>query len=295
MTLSSMTGFGQADGGSDGNSWRWELKSVNGRGLDVRCRLPTGFETLEPAVRTALGKVLARGNVNVVLSLSSTRREGELVVNQAALESILAALGDLELTREFAPTTAAQILALRGVLETTDNDEDPAGRAERGQQMLASLPAAIDDLAASRAKEGQNLHTVLCQQVDQMAALALNARAQSATQTDLLRERVKTQVAKVLDNANGLDEARLHQEVAVLATKADVQEEIDRLDAHVVAAHDLLNLQEPVGRKLDFLTQEFNREANTLCAKSITTELTAIGLEMKTIIDQLREQVQNVE
>ena len=139
------------------------------------------------------------------------------------------------------------------------------------------------------------MHTVLCQQVDQMAALALNARAQSATQTDLLRERVKTQVAKVLDNANGLDEARLHQEVAVLATKADVQEEIDRLDAHVVAAHDLLNLQKPVGRKLDFLTQEFNREANTLCAKSITTELTAIGLEMKTIIDQLREQVQNVE
>ena len=222
MTLSSMTGFGQADGGTDGHSWRRELKSVNGRGLNIRCRLSSGFESLEADVRTHIGKSLSRGNVNVAMSLSLAGQADDVVVNEQALECVLDAMDRLALKRELAPPSAAAVLDLHDVLEISSSDEDPERHKTVSQKMLASLDSAVRDLAGARKGEEQKLLTILNQNVEAIADLSWWPRDAAGEQIALLQARVSEQVARVMGDAAALDEAGLHREVAVLATKADV-------------------------------------------------------------------------
>lgn len=298
MALTSMTGYADRAGGAAGLTWTWEARSVNGRGLDLRLRLPEGAEGLDPAVRQAFGAVLARGNVTVALRLGRAEGGAAPRLNAEALAGILAAAAETEKAAAeaglaLAPMTAAELLALRGVMEV---EADPgAARPEVRAALLADVAPLAEALVAARRAEGAALAAVLMARLDETARLAAAARqaaeARAARTGALLRERV----AALIEAKDGLDEPRMAQELALIAVKADVTEELDRLDAHVAAARALVTKGGAVGRKLDFLMQEFNREASTLCAKAQSAELTAIGLELKVIIDQMREQVQNVE
>ncbi|MFO1141733.1 MAG: YicC/YloC family endoribonuclease [Amaricoccus sp.] len=297
MALISMTGFADLAGERDGLGWIWEARSVNGRGLDLRLRLPEGFDALDAPVRAAAGRALARGSVTVTLRLGRPGQGTGPRVNPAALESaVVAALSASDVAArlglELAPMTAADLLGVRGVLET-----EPAAAADDAE-LVAALVAGIEPLiarlATARGAEGGALTALLAAQADRIAGLAEAARATAEARAGrvgtLLRSRVEALLA-----AAPVDEARLAQELALLAVKADVTEELDRIAAHVEAARRLLAADGPVGRKLDFLMQEFNREANTLCSKASASDLTAIGIELKVVIDQMREQVQNVE
>lgn len=295
MTLQSMTGFALASGAVTGASFAWELKSVNGKGLEVRMRLPQGMERLEQPVRAALQGAFSRGNIYANLSLARTVQAPSPVVN----ETFLAAVSDLALRLHrdhgFAPATADGILALRGVLDVPEVSETDEDRAALDAALIASLDEALKSLAASRASEGGSLAAILNAQLDTLAALTARAEADPSREPAAIAERLQRQVALLLGGTAQLDEARLHAEAAFLATKADIREEIDRLKTHVASARALIAGGSPVGRKLDFLSQEFNREANTLCSKSNAAAVTAIGLELKVVIDQFREQIQNVE
>ncbi len=294
MGLNSMTGFARADGERDGSQWHWEVKSVNGKNLDVRCRLPFGFEGLEPKIRQSVSASLRRGNCQISLQLARASSTGAVRVNEEALESVLVALEKVRERIDTAPPSAEGILSLKGVLETVE--ADALGDADDlPQAMLESLGAAVTDLAASRALEGDKLKQIIAGQLSRIDDLVGQARVSPARQPDAIRQRLSAQISRLLDSDTSLDPDRLHQEAVVIAAKVDIQEELDRLDAHVAAGRDLLEENDPVGRKLDFLTQEFNREANTLCSKSNDPALTAIGLELKTVVDQMREQVQNIE
>jgi uncharacterized protein (TIGR00255 family) len=299
MTLSSMTGYADRAGGAAGLAWSWEARSVNGRGLDVRLRLPEGAEALDPVLRKALGAALARGSVTVSLRLGRGEAAAGPRLNPAMLEGALAAAASVhaaaaERGLAMTPVSAGEILGLRGLFEA---EGDAGLAAPEAQAALAGdIPELIAGLAAARRAEGAALAAVIAAQLDAVAGLVAAARgeaeARAARSGSLLRERV----AAVLEAAgHGVDEARLAQELALIAVKADVTEELDRLEAHLAAARALLAGGGAVGRKLDFLMQEFNREANTLCSKAQSAGLTAIGLEMKVAIDQMREQVQNVE
>lgn len=297
--LRSMTGFAAAKGQHGPHSWAVELRSVNGKGLDLRLRVPDWVTGLEAALKARLGKSLARGSVS--LNLRITREEGDsaLAVNAAALDAAIAAANAAE-TRaaeqglHLAPMHAGDLLGIRGVLETTQSEDDPT---DLRAAILAAMEPLIAEFLAMRDSEGAALTTILSAQVDQIETLTAAARATIATRRDDQARAMAAALDRVLDNAKGanVDPDRLHQELALIAVKSDITEEIDRLDAHVAAARDLIAATGPVGRKLDFLTQEFNREANTLCSKSQSTDLTAIGLDLKAVIDQLREQIQNVE
>jgi uncharacterized protein (TIGR00255 family) len=298
MPLQSMTGYAGVAGEAAGIAWNWEARSVNARALDLRLRLPEGFEALEPPLRAAFGQAFARGAVTVALRLGPGGAAGLQRVNAAALEAALSAVAAAEAAAQargvdLAPTTAGGLLGLRGVVEP--ERELPAGNPE----IRAALESGIGQLAAAlaraRAAEGAALEALLVAHIARLAELVAAARAtaeaRAARSGDLLRERV----AALLGTTAVADEARLAQELALLAVRADVTEELDRLEAHVAAARELVAQAGPVGRRLDFLAQEFNREANTICSKSGSSELTALGLELKAVIDQLREQVQNVE
>lgn len=294
MGLNSMTGFARADGECGGFQWHWEVKSVNGKNLDVRCRLPFGFESLEPSVRQKVSAALRRGSCQVSLQVSRMISAGAIRVNDEALDCIIAAITKV---RERIETTAPRpeaILSLKGVLETVEteaeNDDD-----ELSQGMLASLDDVISDLSSSRGREGDKLQQILDGQLSRIEELVGKARVSPARQPEAIRQRLAEQISRLLDGDVPFDSDRLYQEAVVIAAKVDIQEELDRLDAHVTAGRELLEGDEPVGRKLDFLTQEFNREANTLCSKSNDPALTSIGLELKSVIDQMREQVQNIE
>ena len=295
--LASMTAFASSEAAQDdtGASWSWEMRGVNGRGLDLRLRLPEGLGALEQPLRALLSARLTRGNVTLGLRLTRGGASGGLSLDRAALATALAALAEVEAQADLAGlalgrTDAAGILALRGVLEAGESAGLP--ETERLLQEAGELLAAFD---AMRRAEGAALARVMEAQLARIAELteaaAGTATARAASQGDRLR----TQVAALLDSTDAADPARLAQELALLAVKADVTEEIDRLRAHVAAARSLIAGGGPVGRKLDFLMQEFNREANTLCAKSGDAGLTALGLDLKLTIDQMREQVQNVE
>lgn len=290
--LSGMTGFGRADGAEGGWSWSVEARSVNGRNLEVRFRGPPGFDGLERHARTAAQARLSRGQIT--LGVQSKREIGvaALKVNQ----DILARYQTLanQLAEEGAvPPSADGLLALRGVLEAPEEDEDPEARAAVEAAMAVTIDAALDALKLSRDREGAQLLPVIADFIDRIAALTARAEAEAAAQTDAIRDRFARRMTELAPDAPGLED-RIFLEAASLATKADVREELDRLTAHVDSARTLLQ-QPPAGRKLDFLMQEFMREANTLCSKSATTALTGIGLELKAVIEQLREQVQNVE
>ena len=295
MPISSMTGFARADGRYGPYSWNWEVKSVNGRGLDVRCRLPSGFDSLEPDLRRHLGETFARGNFQISLHLMRQSGQTELKVNQDALQQVLAAVKSLPDSMGLEPARADGILSIKGVLELSDVEETEDERVARNGALLQSFTGALQALAKARDSEGAKLKDVVALAIDQISDLSIKAAQNSSVQPDALRQKLKLQIDELLQGSTTISEERVSQEVAVLLTKSDIREEIDRLHAHAVAAKDLLEEEGPVGRRLDFLMQEFNREANTLCSKSADVQLTKIGLDLKAVIDQVREQVQNIE
>lgn len=291
--LSGMTGFGRADGALDGWTWSVEARSVNGRNLEVRFRGPPGFDTLERLAKTATQGRLSRGQVTVgIQAKRADSAAGSLRINQAVLDQYLA-LANALAEDGATPPSADGLLALRGVLDAPDDDDDAEARTAVEAAMAATLDQALDALKASREREGAQLRPLISDFIDRIEALVAAAEAEAVAQTTTIRDRFTRRMSELAPDAPGLEE-RVFLEAAALATKADVREELDRLGAHVASARTLLD-QPPSGRKLDFLMQEFMREANTLCSKSATTPLTAVGLDLKAVIEQLREQVQNVE
>jgi uncharacterized protein (TIGR00255 family) len=290
-----MTGFARAEGEESGLAWAWEVKSVNGKGLDLRLRLPPGYDHLELPLRNLAAARLKRGNVSVSLALEKRAAGAGLRINRAVLEQVVTLLRALETEIDAAPPRLDGLLAIRGVLETADEAETPELRERRDAALLGSGERALDQLVATRAAEGARLGDVLARRLDEIATLVHEAETSAAAQPAALKARLRELVAALLDTGAALPEERLAQEAALLVGRADVREELDRLEAHIAAARDLLAEGAAVGRRLDFLCQEFNREANTLCSKSTDLTLTRIGLALKSSIEQLREQVQNVE
>jgi len=290
-----MTGFARQHGSEGGVTWTWEVKSVNGRALDLRCRLPQGYESLDTTARGLVASYCARGNLQLNLSIDRIAAPSRVQVNRALLDQVIALTKELEGQVEAAPPRLDGLLGIRGVIELVDEADDPEAMAAREAAMAQNLKAALSDLVTARRAEGQRLHALVAAHLATISKLVEAAAATAGAQPEALRERLKTQLDELLEARPGLPEERLAQEAAVLIGKADVREELDRLRAHLEAAGDLLAEGGPVGRRLDFLCQELNREANTLCSKSPDVELTRIGLELKTAVEQLREQVQNLE
>lgn len=295
MALSSMTGFAQSTGEKDGLHWQWEIKSVNGKALDIRFRLPAGFESLEAAARTSLAQHIKRGNLQVALTASGGTLADAVVVNEAVLEQVVAVGEKLRNRIGGAPLSAEALLGLRGVLEVVQPTQPGFELETCAEDIKQSLEDAAKALDNARREEGARLAGVLGSQLDKIEGLTIAARDCPARSVEAIRARLKDQVARLLETGASFDPDRLHQEAIMIATRADIQEELDRLFGHIEAARALLASPEPAGRKFDFLAQEFNREANTLCSKALDKTLTNIGLELKTIIDQMREQVQNIE
>ena len=295
MTLQSMTGFARVEGTSGRTRWVWELRSVNGKGLDLRLRLPPGLEALEADVRRLAGGAFARGNMQIGLSASIREAEVEAVVNQGALAAVLALRDQLAGIVDPAPLKLDTLLSVRGVVDFREAEESETERAARDGDIRAGLAEAIDRLVGMRRKEGVALADVLLGQIARIETLVGQVETDPSRSVAAIAERLSAQVALLMQGATALDRDRLHQEAALLATKADLREEIDRLKAHVAAARELIAEGGPVGRKLDFLAQEFNRESNTICSKSNAAAVTAAGIELKVVIDQFREQVQNLE
>ncbi|KFG70158.1 YicC/YloC family endoribonuclease [Microvirga sp. BSC39] len=295
MSIASMTGFAREAGVTGAYQWAWELKTVNGRGLEVRVRTPSGLDALGEEARGQILKALTRGQGQLNLSLSKASSAPKLRVNQDVLQSLLSALNGLSLPENVKPASLDGLLAIRGVVELDDDADDPGQNEELAAALRAGAGALIDGLKAARLKEGQALSAVLGQQVDLISRLVDEAEAAPARRPEAIRARLETQIAELFEGKHALDPARLHQEAVLIAARADIREELDRLRAHVDAARGLLQEGGPVGRRLDFLAQEFGREANTLCAKANDVSLSRIGLELKAVIEQFREQVQNVE
>ncbi len=296
MALASMTGFARTEGFYDTVRWVWELRSVNGKGLDVRARLGSGFEALEADIRSQVAKVLKRGNLSV--SLTVKREAGSkqaLVINETILESVLETMKTVSGRIEASKPTLDGILGFKGVVELAEAELNEDARRELNAEILQTLNSALTDLLSMRRKEGEAIGRVIDGQLSAIEHLTSQAEKSPARTVDAIRQRLREQVDMLMDTNADFDPQRLHQEAVLLATKADIREELDRLYAHVAAARDLLSKGGAVGRKLDFLAQEFNRETNTLCSKSNDTSLTAIGLELKAVVDQMREQIQNLE
>lgn len=290
--LASMTGYARAGGTVSGAAFACEVKSVNGRGLDIRLRLAPGFDALESDIRQLIGKTLTRGSVTLNLTVERQGAGGELYINRQALETVLLALDELRGRVEAAPPSLDGILALRGVLEQREGLQSGDGEALQAG-ILDAVSRALIDLAVARRQEGSRMAAILLDRLLEIETHVARAEAHPARSRDVILARLRQQVADLGDT--GLSEDRLAQEALLLATKADIREELDRLAAHIAAARQLILAGGAAGRRLDFLAQEFNREANTLCSKSNAVELTAIGLDLKAAIDQLREQVQNIE
>jgi len=295
MALQSMTGFGRSSADHQGAAIAWELKSVNGKGLEVRLRLPPGFERLEQSVRQTIQKRFSRGNVQVGLTLSRVGPQAQPVVNEEFLRDLAGLAQRLQEQFGVAPATADGLLALRGVLDAPEAAEDEEVRTALDAAILVALDVALDGLEDARRTEGEALGNLLLAHLDTIMLLTERAEADPSREPAAIRGRLGEQVRTLLETGAPLDEARLHMEAAFLASKADIREEIDRLKTHVASGRALLHAGGPAGRKLDFLSQEFNRESNTLCAKSNAATITAIGLELKVVVDQFREQVQNLE
>jgi uncharacterized protein (TIGR00255 family) len=295
MTLKSMTGFARIDGTHGDTSWYWEARSVNGRNLDLRLRLPSGFEALEIKARGLCQEKLARGNCTI--SLWARRESGkmEIRLNEAALAQAQAVAERAQALTELKPPRLDTLLGMRGVVEVVEGEESEEAQAALAHALIAGLAAALDQLVSARAAEGERLQQVIGKQLATIGSLVERAAGASARQPVAIAARLAEQIGRLTEAGSGLDPERLHQEALLLAAKADIQEELDRLRAHVAASDELIESDQPVGRKFEFLAQEFNREANTLCSKASDIEISRTGLELKTVIDQLREQVQNIE
>jgi len=292
MILSSMTGFARATGTTGPVQWAWEVRSVNGRGLEVRLRVPGGFDAAGEVARTALQKTLARGQCQLSLTLSRPDTAPRIRINEVLLADLAAAVARVPLPEGVAPATLDGLLGLRGVVEA---DEDASLDADALNRDLADgVVRLVTDLVEARRAEGRQLKAIIEGQLAEMARLTRAAEACPARQPEAVRARLGATVSTLIAIGT-LDPDRLHQEAVLLAAKADVREELDRLGAHLASAADLLGQGGPIGRKLDFLAQELGREANTLCAKANDITLSRIGLDLKAVVEQFREQVQNVE
>ncbi|ABG32185.1 YicC family protein [Roseobacter denitrificans] len=295
--LRSMTGFASATGGLAPHAWNWELRSVNGKGQDLRLRVPDWIDGLEIGLRKMLAAQTARGTITLSLRLTRDENATTLKINHEQLRCVLRAIDQVEAEAAamgvgLTPSKASDIVAMRGVLEAGSVEDDPAPLTKHLLEEAKTLISAFNDM---RRAEGAALEKVLLSQLDEVAQLTSQAKEHAKTRSAEAGDILRRNLRRVLDNIETVDEDRLAQELAMIAVKSDVTEEVDRLAAHVTAARDLIRQGGPVGRKLDFLMQEFNREANTLCAKAQNTELTRCGLALKAVIDQMREQVQNVE
>lgn len=296
MTTKSMTGFARADGNGAGLNWYWEVRSVNGRGLDVRVRLPSGYERLDQAVRKAVSGALVRGNVSVQLFVQRSGGDLEIQLNEGALRQVLGAAEKIRELTGAGPVSTEALLQVKGVLEIAEPEEADELKAERERLLLETLGTVLLDVTRSREGEGEKLSEAVAGVLVQIENRVAEIASHPSRAPEAILERVREQLRRLTSAELGeLDPQRLHQEAVLLAGKADVEEELRRLRAHISAARELLVLKEPVGRKLDFLTQEFNREANTICSKANDIAITQAGLAMKAAIEQMREQVQNIE
>jgi uncharacterized protein (TIGR00255 family) len=290
MPIASMTGFARAEAVSEARHWVWELRSVNGRGLDVRCRLPAGYDALDAVVRAAVAERCRRGNVSATLTEIRDQRS-QLRINRETLDQILGLVAELR-DVAVAPPRLDGLLALPGVVERQDGEDEPARHLGLLTQQLNE---ALDGLKAMRLVEGERLAALALSHLQEIERLTDAARGLAASQPDAIATRLRLQLSELLGQATQPAADRLAQEIALLAARADVREELDRLGAHMAASRSLIAAGGAIGRKLDFLCQELNREANTLCSKSADVELTRVGLDLKVAIEQLREQVQNIE
>jgi uncharacterized protein (TIGR00255 family) len=294
-SLASMTGYARVAGAVPGARFVCEIKSVNGRGLDIRLRVTPGFDALEADIRQLVGKALSRGSITVNLNVERDGAGGEVLVNPQALSTVLEALAALAGKIDADRPRLDGILGLKGVLEQRDRPMSGEAEEALSAAILDAMALALDDLVAARRQEGGRIAAVLLERIAEIDALVARAEAHPSRSRDVILMRLRQQVAELTADLGSIPEDRLAQEALLLATKADIREELDRLAAHVASARQLVAAGGAVGRRLDFLAQEFNREANTLCSKSNAVELTAIGLDLKAAIDQLREQVQNIE
>jgi len=295
MALSSMTGFARGHGMSGTYGWAWELKSVNAKGLDLRLRLPPGWDAVEAPVRGNATQLLARGTVYGTLTVERQGVAPVVRVNEPVLAAVLATLKGLSGRVQAAEPRLDGILALKGVIEVLDEDEHEEERGAAEAAVIAGFGATVAELVGMRRREGKVLGQVLTQRIKEIGALAAKAEAAPGRRPEAIKARIAEQVAMLLDASERFDPDRLHQEAILIASKADIREELDRLASHVAQVERLIADGGAIGRRLDFLAQELNREANTLCSKSNDVELTNIGLELKSVVEQFREQVQNLE
>jgi uncharacterized protein (TIGR00255 family) len=295
MVLQSMTGFARREGTSGRWRWAWELRSVNGKGLDLRLRLPPGLERMETDVRRLIGEQFSRGNIQVSLSVSASDNRFETVLNQEALGAVLALRDQLDGIIDPAPLRLDTLLSIRGLVEFRESEDGEEAIIARDAEIIAGLRLSLLDLRSMRGQEGAALSGVLLDHVLTIEGLTLTIESDPSRSPQEIATRLAAQVSILMDGSGSLDRERLHSEAAILATRADLREEIDRLKGHVAAVRELLAKGGPIGRKLDFLAQEFNRESNTICSKSNASAVTAAGIELKVVIDQFREQVQNLE
>ena len=291
-----MTGFGSSEGVLGITSWIWEVKSVNGKGLDIRCRLPQGFEKADAVARLVSGKLFNRGNLSLNLAIQEEKNQNQYKINHSLLNQLVEAATALQSNAEgFEKPRLDGLFAVRGVVELSADFDNSSDNPNLKEKILKSLDAALSSLLQSRIEEGKRISIVLFGQLERINKLCEEAEKIISLQPVNIRKRLNQQIEELLGTFPSLPEERLAQESAILMIKADVREELDRLKAHVESAKILMEKGGVIGRKLDFLCQEFNREVNTLCSKASDISLSKIGLELKVVIEQYREQVQNIE
>jgi uncharacterized protein (TIGR00255 family) len=295
MALSSMTGFARGHGVAGSYAWSWEIKSVNAKGLDLRLRLPPGWDAIEVPARKNATEKLSRGTVYANLTVERKGVQPTVKVNEPVLAAVLATLKGLAGKVEASLPTLDGILALKGVIEVTEEDEREEDRRAAETIIIAGFDRLLADLIVMRREEGATLGRLLSARLDEIAKLAARAEAAPGRKPEAIKARLAEQVATLLSASQRFDSDRLHQEAILLASKADIREELDRLASHVEQVRKMIADGGPIGRRLDFLAQELNRESNTLTAKANDVELTNIGLELKSVVEQFREQVQNLE
>jgi uncharacterized protein (TIGR00255 family) len=295
MALSSMTGFARSHGASGPYAFEWELKSVNAKGFDLRMRLPPGWDELEAAAKKRAAELLTRGTIYATLNIKRTGAASTVRVNEEVLASIVRIAGEVAAKIDAVAPSIDGLLAIKGVVEVVEPESSEAEDKAAKAAAIAAFEQALSDLVAMRRREGTALGQVLSQRMDEMERLATRAEAAPGRKPEAIKARLAEQVAALLETSDRFDADRLNQEAILIAAKADIREELDRIASHIAQAREMIGKGGPVGRRLDFLAQEFHREVNTCCSKANDLELTNTGLEMKSVVEQFREQVQNLE